>query len=512
VFGTIVVAVALPFSPLLLSVGQFFLVANWLVELGFKRKFEILLSRKSIIFFISIFLVHIVWLINTSNFSYAFHDLKIKLPLFALPLIFGTTQPFNRNEFKIIIHFLLTSVLLATFVSVVVFLGFTKIEPVDHRNLSIFISHIRFALLIVLCIYIILSLLICYKHYQYAPWWVYLILIAWFIFFVVFMGAFTGLIVLFLVAPFALFFWLNTKEGRNYKRLGTAVLSIVVVSISIYMGYAIFKYQSRVYTDESKLEKYTANGNKYSHYPNNFDYENDERVWLYVCDPELKREWEKLSAIKFEEKDNKGQLIRTTLIRYLTSMSCRKDSVGISELTPQDVEMIEHGYTNYIYKKKLSVYPRLYQLFWEIETYLHYGNPSGHSLTQRFVYIKNALHVIQRHFWFGTGTGDVNDELQSQFEIDKTVLAKRWQARAHNQIITFFLSFGLVGFLIIFFAIYRTIYLEKNNIDFITFTFLLIVLFSMLNEDTFETQAGASFLAVFISLFIFGRKLVGESQ
>jgi hypothetical protein len=509
-FGTILIAVALPFSPLLLSIGQFILAGNWIAELGFRRKFNVLIQRKSIVFFLIIYLVHLIWIINSTNLNYALHDLKIKLPIFVLPIIYGTAQPLSRHEFKVILHFFLTSVLLATFVSVTVFLGLTKIEPFDYRNLSIFISHIRFALLIVLSIYILLSLIICYKPYQYFSSWIYLAILLWFVFFIVFLGAFTGVIVLLLVSPFALLFWLKTKEGKNYRRMGTMVLTIVLVGILLYIGLSVQKYWSREIIDETKLEQYTVNGNRYSHFPKNYDYENDERVWIYVCEKELKSEWEKLSQIKYDGKDKRGQFIRTTLVRYLTSMSVRKDSTGISSLSDQDVKMVENGYTNYIYKKKLAVYPRLYQLFWEIENYMRYGNPSGHSVTQRIEYFKNALHAIQRHFWFGTGTGDVNDEIQVQYTLDKTLLAEKWQFRAHNQILTFLLTFGIIGFLLIIAAIYFTLRKEKANIDFIALTFLLIVLFSMFNEDTFETQSGASFFAFFFSLLIFGRKLSGD--
>lgn len=509
-FGTIVVTVALPFSPLLLSIGQFILAGNWIAEFEFKRKFGVFTRRKSIAIFLLIYLIHVVWIFNSNNLDYALHDLKIKLPIFLLPLIFGTTQPFSRHEFKVIIHFFISSVFLATLVSVAVFLGLTNIEPVDYRNLSIFISHIRFSLLIVLSIYILLSLLICYKAYQYLSPYIYLIILFWFILFLTFLGAFTGAIILLLVSPFALLFWLNTKEGKNYRRLGTLVLSLVLAGILFYIGISLQKYRSREVIDETTLEQFTLNGNKYVHYTSNYDYENDDRVWLYICESELKPEWEKRSDINYNSRDKKGQLISTTIIRYLTSMNLRKDSVGVSKLTQQDIEMIESGCTNYIYKNRLSIYPRLYQIFWEIETYIKYGNPSGHSVTQRIEYIKNAVHVIQRHFLLGTGTGDVNDEIKLQYTLDKTLLAAQWQYRAHNQIVTFFLTFGLIGFLLIVGALYYTLRSEKSNIDFIAFAFLLIVLFSMLNEDTFETQAGATFFAFFFSVFIFGRKISGD--
>jgi hypothetical protein len=230
-------------------------------------------------------------------------------------------------------------------------------------------------------------------------------------------------------------------------------------------------------------------------------------VWLYICRKELKQEWKKRSTLDYEGMDKKGQPIKGTLIRYLTSCGYRKDSVGVSKLNAEDIKMIEKGFTNRIYKKKLSLYPRLYELFWEVESYIRYGNPSGHSFTQRIEYIKNAIGVIKRHFWLGTGIGDVNDEIKWQYKHDNSVLDQKWQLRAHNQFVTFFLTFGLIGFLMLISTFVITLITEKSNIDFITYTFLLIVMLSMLNEDTLETQAGLNFFALFFSIFIFSKKL-----
>jgi 4-amino-4-deoxy-L-arabinose transferase-like glycosyltransferase len=205
--------------------------------------------------------------------------------------------------------------------------------------------------------------------------------------------------------------------------------------------------------------------------------------------------------------DLKNQYLRTTMVRYITSMGLTKDSLGITQLNDEDIRMIENGYTNYLFKYKWSVYPRLYQIFWEIEYYLKGGNPSGHSLTQRVEYLKNAIHVIKRHFWFGTGTGDTVSEILKQYELDNSQLALQWRKRAHNQLITFFLSFGFIGFLLFVITFSMAIYLERKNVDFLFLCFLLIFLFSTLNEDTLETQIGATYFAFFLSILLLGRNI-----
>lgn len=503
--GTIVVAVSIPFSPFLLSLGQFILAGNWLAEFDFKRKIQVFKKRDSIIFFISIFLVHLIWLLNTSNLQYALHDLKIKLPLFILPIIFGTTKALTRAEFKIILHFFLASIFVSTVYSFFIFLGITPVHATDNRNLSPFISHIRYALVITLSIYILISFLICNKYFKYIPSIYYIAILIWLVLFVLFLGAYTGSVVLCVIAPFALFFWLKNIKERKKKKLGISLIISILILIFGYFTLSVIRYTNRNEINVDSLDVYTANGNKYNHFPNMKDYENHDLVWMYICEKELGKEWNKLSEYKFEGVDKKGQPIKGTIFRYLTSKGFRKDSVGISHLTKKDIDMIQNGYSNYLFQNKLALYPRLYQIFWEIENYHRYGNPSGHSLTQRIEYVKNACRVIKRHFWFGAGTGDVDDEIKLQYKYDKSVLDEKWQLRAHNQFVTFFLTFGLTGFVLLLIVMFLTLKKEIDNVDFITLSFLLIAFFSMFNEDTFETQAGVTFIAFFFSLFIFAR-------
>lgn len=510
--GTILVIVSIPFSPFLLSLGQFILAGNWIIEFDFKRKLKIFKERKSILLFISIYFIHVVWLFNSSDFSYALHDLKIKLPLLILPVIYGTSPTLNKKEIRTILHFFIASTFVATLVSVVIYSGITPIDPIDNRNISPVISHIRLALYIVLAIYVLISFLICNTSYKLISSVYYIIMLIWMILFILFLGAFTGIIILFIIAPFALLFWLKNQDNKKYTYAGIFSVSILLILLIAYFSYALSRYSARNNVDIQKLETSTVNNNKYSHYLNNYDYENKDRVWIYICREELKSEWEKRSNIDYEGQDKKGQPVKVTLIRYLTSRGYKKDSMGISKLTDEDIKMIEEGFTNYIYKNKFSLYPRLYELFWEVDSYMRYGNPSGHSFTQRIEYIKNAIRVIKRHFWLGTGTGDVNDQIKWQYDHDNSVLDKKWQLRAHNQFVTLFLTFGIIGFILLIITLTISLLKEKSNVDFIAFAFLLIVMFSMFNEDTLETQAGVNFFALFYSIFIFGRKLPSRQK
>lgn len=505
--GMITLLAGLPFSPFLTSLGQFILVGNWLIELNFREKLRLINKRPGILLFTSLFLVHVVWFIHTSNFQYAQHDIVIKLPLLALPVIIGTSRPLNQRETILILQLFAASIFAASVYSAALFFGVGSQEVIDKRQSSVFISHIRFALMIVLTCYILMSLLAAKEQNKILVRVIYLISLTWFVFYLLFIGAFSGVVILSLSFPFVLAYWLRKTASKKVTLYSWLLLSLLVLISIAYLGYSIKRYYTITDTDSKSLPTHTINGNPYKHNLNLKIYENGHLVWVSINDKELGEQWELRSDFKFWGKDLKGQDIRTTLIRYLTSMGYTKDSVGISQLTQEDINFIEAGTTNYLMKNKWAIYPRIYELLWEIEQYKIHGDPSGHSLSQRLEFMSNGLRVFGQHAWWGVGTGDVNDEIMKQYEMDNSILQEKWRFRPHNQYITFLVAFGSVGMLLIIGLFAAGLVYQKHNIDQVSLAFLLIVLLSMLSEDTLETQAGATFYAFFLSLLFLGRNL-----
>ena len=164
-FGLVLLAVSLPLSVFTMSISQFILAINWIWEMNFKQKFSTLINRRSLWVFLLLFLVHVAGLIHTSwpeGFyidSYnALKDLKLKLPLLLLPIIIGTSEPLNSKKIKALLVLFSLAVTSGTFISTAVLLGLTNHNIIDIRNISIFISHIRFSLLINLAIFSLLWL------------------------------------------------------------------------------------------------------------------------------------------------------------------------------------------------------------------------------------------------------------------------------------------------------------------------------------------------------------------
>jgi hypothetical protein len=106
---------------------------------------------------------------------------------------------------------------------------------------------------------------------------------------------------------------------------------------------------------------------------------------------------------------------------------------------------------------------------------------------------------------FGVGTGDVKMKFDTYYRNSKIISNQRWWYRAHNQYVTFIISFGAAGMIIILISFFLPVFLERKWGDYLFLCFALIGFLSMLTEDTLETQTGVSFFMFFYSLFLFGR-------
>jgi len=390
-------------------------------------------------------------------------------------------------------------------VSASVLFGVVPYHFNNVQEISLFIDHIRFSLQIDIAIFCLLYIIIS-DEFRIKPWEYtgYFLVMIWLIIFLFMLKALTGIII-FLITGFVLF-WIYLPGIRNLVLkwfLAVMMISAVLICIS-YVSKSVAQFYTIVEPDRQHLEQYTVNGNPYVHDLNNMETENGYYVWLYLCERELRQEWNKKSNIDFDAKDEMGHEIKYTIIRYLTSKGLRKDSAGMTNLTDEDVQLIEEGKANYIYGRKAAIYPKLYEVIWQIDRFRKGANPSGHSVTQRILYLQAGIGIIKENFWFGVGTGDVADAFRDYYEKTDSKLDKRWRLRAHNQYITFLLTFGIFGFLWIMFSLIYPVFQEKKWTDYFFIVFFIIGFLSMMNEDTLETHIGNSFFSFFYAFFLLG--------
>jgi len=497
------IAVSLPLSIFTTSMAQFILVGNWLAEGEFRKKWERLRSRPEYLIFIGLYFIHILGLLWTSDLSYGFKDLQIKLPLLLLPLVAGSSECLENKDLRRILFAFNLGVLVSTFASVLAMLGFVPVKNSDFRSYSLFISHIRFSLMIVLAWAVSVNyLFIREKPVRRSERIFYLVNLFWLPLFLVFLRSLSGIVIFFiLVFFFSLIRILKMKEPVTRFMLFVFLLLIPLLSLA-YIGNVVKNYYTEDLIDYTRLDSLTIEGNPYVNLVDNKEKENGHFVWLYVCFPELEREWAKVSSTDFNGKDQLGQRLKSTLVRYMSSKNLRKDAAGFRQLGPNDIAAIEKGMTNVIFLKKFSLYPRIYEVVWELDSYRINANPNSHSIIQRMYYLKAGWNIASRNLLFGVGTGDVPAAFKQFYIEANSPLLEKWRRRAHNQYLTFLLTFGIPGFILVMLSMIYPVIKTRQFRFFLPAVFLIIMALSMLNEDTLETSAGATPFALFYVLLI----------
>ncbi|MDP2386932.1 MAG: O-antigen ligase family protein [Bacteroidota bacterium] len=489
----------MPLSSFLMSVGQFVLLGNWIIEGDFKRKWNVMRTSKVLWVMSSFYLLHLIGLLWTSDFAYASNDLRIKLPLLWFPLLFITSkQKPTKKEVEGLLWLFVSAVFIATIVSTLVWLGLTKHKVVDIRDISIFNSHIRFALMIVLVICFLI-----HGYFKSGKWFWFLIkavLIAWFVVFLGIMQSFTGIVILGVVIVYYSALFLKSLK-RPVVKVGAFLIIGLFAAFVAHLVIKEIKEQQVPVKPIVRQEK-TINGNKYYNNPKSTEAENGNLIWANVCADEIEAQWNKRSSIKFLEKDKKGNEIGFTIIRYLSSKGLNKDSTGISMLSKEDIALIEKGTTNYLYTNKSGIEKRIHEVIYEYDSYKQGKDPTGHSFMMRLEFWRVGMEIIKRKWLCGVGTGDVQRAYTYQYVYSNTKLNEKWRLRSHNQFMAITISFGIIGLIVFLMYLFYPIYMIKQK-HFLFGAFILISLFSMLNEDTLETQAGATFFGFFYCFLIF---------
>lgn len=497
--GLVLLAIGIPLSHIIMSVAQIILLVNWLFDKKILYRITLFYNNKPAFVFSLIFVLHLAGLFYTTDFEYAIKDLRTKIPLVFIPIIFASYNPLTYQQTKTILKWFVTSVLFGTLVSFYIYL-FNKVE--DIRDISIFISHIRFSLNICFAICILFYFLVLKKEFKKSQMVLISIIIVWLIVFLFILQSLTGIVVLFVLVFSYIFYLIFTCRFIKIKIILSFILTASIILIISFLVHSYYDYFNVKEIDINLLEKQTSRGNNYEHNKTNYGIENGNYIGLYICNKELTEEWNKRSKINIDSNDAKNQHVKSTLIRFLNSKGLRKDADGIKSLNNYEIDAIENGYANYLYMNEVSLKSRVYQILFEYNNYNISGATKGYSIIQRYELWKAAIGIIKENFWLGVGTGDMVYAYRQELNKMDSDL-KNLSLRAHNQYLSLFSAFGILGFsLFIFFFIYPAIKTHSFS-NFLFVSFFIIASLSMINEDTIETQAGVTFVAFFYILLLF---------
>jgi len=499
--GLLMVAVGLTLSPFLMGMSQFWLFGVWVVDglctKSINEKLKRFWHNTPAVLFVAFYLMHVFGLLWTSDFQYAMKDLRVKLPILVMPFVLSGMEPLDRKRFDFVMLVYVLSVFVATLFSSV---SYWRNDYDDIREISHFISHIRFCLNIVFCIAICGYYLVTHK----SPLWskaVQALLMVWFVYQIYIFESLSGYVILAaVVIVSAVYAFLRWKQSRGWH-IAVGVAAVVVMAIVFLVVRRQVKPMLKVESiDFATLEWQTAQGNTYWHDTIHNPVEDGKYVGLYYCQTEMREAWAQRSALSFVGLTTTGENLEATLARYLTSKDLRKDAQGVMSLTDEDIHNIEQGVANYNNWKHPGLHARLSATLFEYNLYRRYNNPNGGSLSQRIEYTRASFHLIGQYPWFGVGTGDVPQAFAQAYDEIHSPLKEEFRFRAHNQYLAIAVAFGLVGLAFFLFVLLYPWCVSRKNHTYLYMVFLCIMLLSMFPEDTLETQAGATLFAFFFSL------------
>ncbi len=501
-FGLILGAVSLPFSNLGMSLAGFWLAGTWLLDQlfadGGTRRYRWSKALRSPLFWLltALFFIHLVGLAYTSDWNYALRDLRIKLPLLLFPLIFFTARPIEGAAVRRALLLFVVATSTAAVICLSIPLGWLNREVNNVRDISIFISHIRFSILLVFASAMLL-LWISEKR-RIIPALLMLVINLSFLWVIESAtGAFmlTAVVMLYLISEEA------SVIPRWWRRILRVGFPMMILGLGgwIYVTAKVHLSIPEGYIEN--LPTHTDLGNPYEHHIGNSVKENNHLVWYHICKSEIDSVWMARSERNLHGPDDRNHELYSTLLRYMTSKGLTKDAAGLSALTDDDIRNVERGVVSVLEFEHKGLQRRFDKILFELSLMQNGGNPSGNSVTQRIEFWRAAWHIITEKPIFGVGTGDVKSAMNTAYNDIDSELYEPFRLRAHNQYLTFWVAFGLPGILLLLASIFLPLGVPVPERGFLFTSFCMLTALSYLTEDTLETQAGVTFVAFFAALF-----------
>ncbi len=314
----ILLSITLSFSVYTSSMFMILLAINWVLTWNFKQKWKGFKKNRALQVFLLLYGLHIVGLLWSEDLRYGLTDVKIKLPLLLFPIVVATSVPLSRWQISRILFFFTLGVFVATMASLLKFLGWLPGEFQDYRDLSLYMSHIRFSLMIVLALIICVYFLFIQRNsFSRLEQGFLLVALLWFPVFLGLLKSLSGLVIVGLLAFFTLLRLVFEIRDRVIRFMVFVPVIMIPLFSILYLGNAINRFYSIEPLIVEELDGQTVEGNEYLHYPENGEVENGHYIWIHICDLELERDWSNLSELDYWGRTTNGNSVRTTLIRYL---------------------------------------------------------------------------------------------------------------------------------------------------------------------------------------------------
>lgn len=151
-----ITACSLPFSPFTASIGIISMLVNFILEGQWRLKLNTFKGNRALWISYLLYLPILYSAFYSSNFPVTLKELRLWLPFIVVPTIVALSEPLNNKEFKWTMLLFVLAVFVASIISSTYLFSISTDLVIDARQISLFISHIRFSLMVNLAMLIII--------------------------------------------------------------------------------------------------------------------------------------------------------------------------------------------------------------------------------------------------------------------------------------------------------------------------------------------------------------------
>ena len=481
-----------------MSLSLIGLTINWLLESNFQLKWKKIKDQKYLpLIFSGLFLIELLWLPISKDTTIGLNVLRIKLPLLLLPIIIGSCAGFSKREWKTVITTFFIGILVSTIWVYLVSIDMlpTKKDSGTIRDASIFMSHIRYSVLLSLSAVFILG--IAFKNLINKA--LALAFFLWLLFLIFKLATITAILGLSFALLFLFIAFLFSSKNNHKIAYITGIASLFFL-VGLYITTIVNDFY-HVKNKERSYQTHSLGGEKYQFDLKDNTTENGFYLWENIAQNELERAWNRKSKISFNSKDKKNQPVKATLYRFLTSKGLNKDSVGLSKLTKNEIQKIENGETSSVDYNNFE--KRIRSLLYQRESRKKSTDPNNQTINQRVVFWKAGIDIFLNQSVFGYGPGGAKTQFKKYYKNRNTNLKKSNQLLAHNQFITQAINLGVLGTIIwVLILLYSFLKIEKEMSLFFV-PYLILMFFAFMSDDMLEVQAGVTIFSFFGTIMLF---------
>ncbi|MCB9183144.1 MAG: O-antigen ligase family protein [Flavobacteriales bacterium] len=500
-------AVFLPWSTAFLSMAQMLLAANWIamgiVQRDAATRWRAAFTSGAGLVFLSFLLLHVAGLLWSTDLAWGLDLCRILLPILVFGVVLSGSRPLESGEMKLILLLGAWSALACGLFGLL----FSGAAEGDYRSLSMFISHIRLALLLCFATFLFVyhwprGRMLRALHCAAALTCLYLLSR---------LESLQGFLILAVIA--AVMLWRRAQRFPGAARIAVRSVLIVLPLALLWGGIQLLNARQKpVPAGVVERGERSAGGETYTHDTTNAQTENGTHVWTYIAWEEVHRAWGLRSERASDQLDDKGHPIWSTVVRYLASKGERKDSVSIMALEESEIRAIERGRTNVLEGQRGPLRERIEEVLFELDLYRSVGIANGHSVAMRIEFLKAGWAIARAHWLMGVGTGDTQRAFDAYYAESRSALDPRWRLRAHNEYLTLWISFGILGMLWALFSWWWPAYRNRAWQRPVFIAWAIAFGVSCLTDDTVETQAGATFFAFYYALLVLAAPVNGDSR